>query len=91
MIVFSKKKRRKTIHAGIRTIELLVHLPGALISALSGHKTFMPKRSNREKIVQEQLNDEKTVKKRRFLITKNDVRNDKKRQRNDHFLHLKDY
>ena len=39
----------------------------------------MPKRSNREKIVQEQLNDEKTSKKRRSLILKkNDVRNDKK-------------
>ena len=38
----------------------------------------MPKRSNREKLVQDQLNDEKTIKKRRFLLKKNEVRNDKK-------------
>ena len=37
----------------------------------------MPKRSNREKLVQEQLNDEKAIKKQSFE-KKNDVRNDKK-------------
>ena len=74
MIVFQKNDE-KTLPAEIRTVKLLIHLPD------SGHITFKPKRSNREKIVQEQLNDEKTIKKRRFLITKNDVRNDKKKRR----------
>ena len=69
MIVFQKNDE-KTIDAGIRTVDLVVHIADALTSALSGHSTFMPKRSNREKIVQEQSNDEKTMKKRRFLITK---------------------
>ena len=60
MIVFQKNDE-KTIPAGIQTVELLIHLPDAVTSALSAHNTFMPKRSNREKIVQEQLNDEKTI------------------------------
>ena len=88
MILFQKNDE-KTIPAGIRTVELLIHLPDALTSALSGQINFMPKRSNTEKIVHEQLNDEKTIKKRRFLIKKNDVRNDKKttkkRLKNDDF------
>ena len=79
MIVFQKKTTKK-IPAGIRTIVLLMHLLDALSSALSGHNTFWPKQSNREKIVQEQLNDEKTINKRRFLITK---KRRKKRQKNN--------
>ena len=67
MIVFQKKKRRKTIPAGIRTVELLIVLPNALTSSLSGHDTFTPKRSNREKIVHEQLNDEKRSRNDDFL------------------------
>ena len=49
----------------------------------------MPKRSNREKLVQEQLNDEETIKKRRFLLTKKDVRNDKRTTKKRSFLTLK--
>ena len=50
----------------------------------------MPKRSNREKLVQEQLNDEETIKKRRFLMTikrrkKRQKKNDEKRSKNDDF------
>ena len=45
-------------------------LPVALTTALSGHNSDMPKRSNRKKLVQEQLNDEKTIKKRRFHLKK---------------------
>ena len=82
MIVFQKNVE-KTITAGIRTLDLLIHLPDALTSALSGHNTVMPNWSNREKIVQEQLNDEKTIKKRRFFIKrrkKNDEKTIKKRR-----------
>ena len=69
MIVFQKNDEKR-IPAGIRTVELLIHLPDALTSAQSSHNTCLPKRSNTEKIVQEQLNDEKSIKKRPFLITK---------------------
>ena len=87
MIVFFKKRLKNVLTAWIRTIELPIHLPDALTTALSGRNTIMPKRSNREKLVQEQVNDEKTIKKQRFLLKKNDVRNDrkttKKRLKND--------
>ena len=49
----------------------------------------MPKRSNREKLVQEQLNDGKTIKKRRFHLKKNDVINDKRTTKKGSFLTLK--
>ena len=44
---------------------------------------YMIKRFHREKLVQEQLNDEETIKKRQFLLKKNDVRNNKKMTKND--------
>ena len=65
-------------------------LPDALTTALSGHHTSMTKRSNREKLVQEQLNDEKTFKKQWFhMIKKRREKRQKKakeRPKNDDFV-----
>ena len=89
MIVF-KKRRKNVIPAGIQTIELPMHYP--MHSPLR-YQVVIPICQNHlieKKLVQEQLNDEKTIKKTTISFEKNDVRNDKKWRRYDHFLHLKD-
>ena len=65
-------------------------LPDARTTTQSVHNTVMLKRFNREKLVQEQLSDKKNDQKTTISFEKDDVRNDKTRQRNDHLLHLKD-
>ena len=57
-------------------------LPHALTTALSAHNLVTPKRSNTEKLFQEQLNDEKTIKKRQFLLKKKR----QKKSKNDDFI-----
>ena len=59
---------------------ILVGLPGKVNPGLSNRE------KNSARAIKRRKNDQKTT----ILIDKNDVRNDKKRRRNDHFLHLKD-
>ena len=70
MIVFFSKNDKNRAHRGDSNHCTPDQLHDVLTTALPGHNIVMPKRSNREKLVQEQLNDEKTIRKRRFLLKK---------------------
>ena len=64
-------------------------LPHSLTTALSGQITVMPKQSNRERLVQEHLKDEKMIKKRRFLWKKRRMKRQKKTTKKQSFLTIK--